>query len=485
MAWRAQLPPALRLLWPRLWRQPASRLARSATQTTPRLQAEASRIVPGRSSGSIHKAEQAGLVFAFRARCLAILVVTLSIFALVPWPRNAYYLGFAAGFFFLGYVPFRLRQHRHAEVIKLGFVVLDVALITAAVLNLPSGGLSLDWPIQTRLRNQNFLFLLLLLGEAALTYSPRRVLWTGASIAVVWSLGFHFLYELPDSKRYSDVAAQNLPDGDILNLFLDPTYVSLAQWLTQLIATGIMTALLAIAVRRSRTHLLAQLQAEVLRSDLARYVSPDVADALAQRTSSDLGAPATRDVAVLFADIVGFTAVNERLSPERTFALLRSFQERSSRVVFRHQGTLDKYLGDGLMATFGSLQVEGDAPARAIACAFELHAEIERWSAKRAARHAERLAVAIGVHFGPVVVGNLGSEQRLEFTVVGDVVNVASRLEEATRELGCMIAVSDACVRAAGPARQSEGFEKVVEVRLRGRASPLLVHVAGCVDVPR
>ena len=153
--------------------------------------------------------------------------------------------------------------------------------------------------------------------------------------------------------------------------------------------------------------------------------------------------------------------------------------------MFRHQGTLDKYLGDGLMATFGSLQVEGDAPARAIACAFELHAEIERWSAKRAARHAERLAVAIGVHFGPVVVGNLGSEQRLEFTVVGDVVNVASRLEEATRELGCMIAVSDACVRAAGPARQSEGFEKVVEVRLRGRASPLLVHVAGCVDVPR
>ena len=136
------------------------------------------------------------------------------------------------------------------------------------------------------------------------------------------------------------------------------------------------------------------------------------------------------------------------------------------------------------MATFGALRDEGDAAARAIACAFELHAEIERWNAKRGARQAVQLAVAIGVHSGPVVVGNLGSEQRLEFTVVGDVVNVASRLEEATRELGCMIAVSEACVQMAGGGTEtSELFEKTVQIHLRGRASPLVVHVAGCVDV--
>ena len=76
---------------------------------------------------------------------------------LVSWPRNVYYLGFVAGFFLLGYVPFRLRRHPHAELIKLSFVVLDVALITAAVLNLPAGGFWIDWPIQTRTRSQNFL----------------------------------------------------------------------------------------------------------------------------------------------------------------------------------------------------------------------------------------------------------------------------------------------------------------------------------------
>ena len=89
--------------------------------------------------------------------------------------------------------------------------------------------------------------MLVLLGEAAVTYSPRQVIWTGASIAVVWSLAFLFLYEIPDSKQYSDMTSQQ-SDDDLLTLFLNPTYVSLPQWLMQLSATGMLTALLAIAV---------------------------------------------------------------------------------------------------------------------------------------------------------------------------------------------------------------------------------------------
>ena len=108
-------------------------------------------------------------------------------------------------------------------------------------------------------------------------------------------------------------------DGELLNLFLNPTYVSLPQWLAQLVATGILTALLAIAVHRSRMHLRAQVEAQVLRTELARYVSPDVADALAHTPAAEFGAPRVRQVAVLFADIVGFTRLNERLSPERNF----------------------------------------------------------------------------------------------------------------------------------------------------------------------
>ena len=301
-------------------------------------------------------------------------------------------------------------------------------LITAAALNIPAAMVWIDWPMQTRLRGQNFLLLLLLLGQAALTYSPRRVLWTGAWVAGVWSLAFAVLYWLPDTVRYGDFIGEGTDEG-LLTRFLSPTYVSLPQSLMQFVSTIMLTVLLATAVHRSHTHLRAHVRAEILRADLARYVSPDVDEALAGPFSPQFGQPALRNVAVLFADIVSFTTLTERLSPERTFALLRSFQERSAEIVFRHRGTLDKLLGDGLMATFGALQDEKDAAARAVACALELQAEVERWNQKRLGRGALPIALSVGVHYGPVVAGNIGSEQRVEFTTVGDVVNDASRLE--------------------------------------------------------
>jgi adenylate cyclase len=221
-----------------------------------------------------------------------------------------------------------------------------------------------------------------------------------------------------------------------------------------------------------------RIEAEVVRADLARYVSPDVADALTARAGTGFGEPTTRTVAVLFADLVGFTRMTETLSPERTFALLRSFQERSCAVVFRHGGTLDKYLGDGFMATFGGIEDQPDAAARALACAFGLQREIERWNLKRSRRGAAPLQLSVGVHCGSVTVGNLGAKRRVEFTVVGDVVNVASRLEEITREVGGSIAASDACIRATAGTGWPERFGRVQEIRLRGRAQPVVVHIA-------
>ena len=431
----------------------------------------------GRLHASIRHSELSGLTFAFRARSFAILVVSAWLAWIVPWPRDAYYLGFAALFFILGYVPYRLRHHRHADWIKFGFVILDVALVTAAILVPPPAGLGVEWPAQTRLRGQEFLYLLLLLAEAALTFSPLAVLWTGTCILVVWSIGFQILYGLPGTTRFADaIAAGPMSAQDALRLFMEPTFVGLTQWRTQLIATALFTIILATAVWRGRAMLFAQVRAEVVRADLARYVSPDVADALTLRAQHGFGEPALRPVAVLFADVVGFTGMTEKLSPERTFALLRSFHQRSCAVVFAHGGTLDKFLGDGFMATFGGLDDSPDASARALACAFDLRDEIERWSAKRSARGAAPVRIAIGVHCGPVVAGNLGADQRLEFTVVGNVVNLASRLEEATRELHATIAASDACIEAAGRQEWAGRFAGTTDLTPRGRATALRVH---------
>jgi adenylate cyclase len=432
-----------------------------------------------RLQANTRQAELEGLQFAFYARLTAIVTVSVWLFWIVPWPRDLYYGSYALAFFLLGYIPYRLRHHPHSEAVKLGFIILDVALVTAAILVPPPASLGNEWPIQTRLRGQEFLYVLLLLGEAALTYSPRRVLWTGVSILGIWSIGVFTIYSQQDTLRFNDAAAEGvLTSAAILDLSFKPAFVGLTAWYTQLVATSLFTLLITLAVWRSRRTLLNQVEAEVVRADLARYVSPDVAEALSRRGETAFGEPATRTVAVLFADIVGFTKLTETLSPERTFALLRSFQERSSAIVFQHGGTLDKYLGDGFMATFGSIDQQPDAAARALACAFELQQEIERWSRKRSARGVHPLRVSVGVHCGPVTVGNLGGRERIEFTVVGDVVNVASRLEEATREIGGSIIASEDCIRAAADQQWLARFQSSRQVQLRGRRQGLLVHIA-------
>ncbi|WP_342641382.1 adenylate/guanylate cyclase domain-containing protein [Rhodoligotrophos ferricapiens] len=434
----------------------------------------------GRLGSSVHDAEIAGIVLAFRVRTLILAILAVWLLFSVAWPRDIYYLTIVALFFVLSYVPYRLRYHRFAKLIKAIFIALDVALVTAAILTPPLGGLAADWPVQTRLRGQEYLYLLLLLAEAVLTYSPLLVIWTGLAISGIWSFGVMIVYWLPGTTRFSDVTAGSgsLSDGDALRLVFDPTFVSLTQWWTQLIVTALLTLIIALAVWRSRATLIGQVRAEVTRSDLARYVSPDVAEAMASKADLGFGEPTRRNVAVMFADIIGFTGLSERLSAEQIFDLLRSFQTRSCRIVFEHGGTLDKFLGDGFMATFGGLEHQADAAQRALSCALALQEEMKKWNAKRRHRAASEIKVAIGLHYGEVVVGNLGADRRIEFTVVGDVVNVASRLEAATRELGVRILVSDACLAAAGLSAAGE-FDRVLNISLRGKSSTIRAHAKG------
>jgi adenylate cyclase len=111
-----------------------------------------------------------------------------------------------------------------------------------------------------------------------------------------------------------------------------------------------------------------------------------------------------------------------------------------------------------------------------------LRREMERWNEKRRGRGASTISLSIGVHCGPVFVGNLGWERRIEFTAVGDVVNVASRLEQVTRELGCGIVISNDCFVAAKRLGWLPPFDRVEDIPLRGRLANLRVHVAGCAE---
>src|SRR2546425_532192 len=196
-----------------------------------------------------------------------------------------------------------------------------------------------------------------------------------------------------------------------------------------------------VAVARPRSLLRRQVVDHLARANLARYFSPNVVDVLASAGPTGTAARHQR-VAVLFADVRGFTRISESIGAVGTMAFLQGFHERVTRVIFEHGGALEKYIGDAVMATFGTPSSGPDDASRALRCAVTLAGGTSRWSAERVARGELPVEIGIGAHYGDAVVGSLGG-QRLDYLVIGDTVNVTSRLERLTPEIDAPIVVTD------------------------------------------
>jgi adenylate cyclase len=182
--------------------------------------------------------------------------------------------------------------------------------------------------------------------------------------------------------------------------------------------------------------------AESARTNLSRYFSPNLVGLLADR-DEPLGPVRRETVAVLFIDIVGFTRMAEKMAPEAVVAMLRAFHERMAAQIFACAGTIDKYIGDSIFAVFG-LPISGpDDAAHALCCAGRMLGALETWNAERATHGEAALSVGIGINYGPAVLGDVGSDQGLSFTVIGDTVNTADRLQKLTRSLQTPLVVAD------------------------------------------
>ncbi|NYZ13796.1 adenylate/guanylate cyclase domain-containing protein [Azospirillum sp. RWY-5-1] len=395
-------------------------------------------------------AEQEGLAFAHKARVAAIIAVALWLLMMVPFPRVTWYLGGLALFYLFGAIPHALRTRPDAFLWKAGFALLDVALLTTMLL-LPNPFAGEGWPVQMKLRFPDFLYYFVYLSGTALSGSVLLVVWVGGASALAWSTGMLLILGLPDT--ITDVEAARLTgagqDADNwLALFLSPTFVNLVVWYNQVALLLIVTGLLAAGAWRARRHLERLVEAEVDRTLLTRYFSPGVAERLALEPGEP--GPVRRvDAAVLFVDLVGFTRYAAVRDATEVMEFLRAFHERMAACVFQHEGCLDKYLGDGLMASFGAVTGTGRDASNALACACSMAAAIEDWNHDRVRGGLPPVRVGIGVHWGPVVVGTLGHGRRLEYTVVGDVVNVASRLERLTRTHGVTALASADLIEAA------------------------------------
>ena len=176
---------------------------------------------------------------------------------------------------------------------------------------------------------------------------------------------------------------------------------------------------------------------------------------------------------VLFADIRGFTRFTEHHTAPQVVETLNRIFPALSQVVFNFRGTFDKYLGDGLMAFYGAPLAADDDAQRAVETAVEMHARLRRAWASRAGWICEGLGLSVGLHSGEAIVGNIGSERVMDYTVVGDTVNVAKRLQE--RADGGQILLSEATYRLVKRIRA----RKRPPLRLIGRRGPITAYTIG------
>ena len=222
--------------------------------------------------------------------------------------------------------------------------------------------------------------------------------------------------------------------------------------------------------------------AERARNNLSRYFSPNVVDMLAAQ-DEPLGAVRRQIVAVLFVDIVGFTRMAEAMAPEAVVTLLRQFHERMTSQIFACGGTVEKYIGDAIFAVFGVPNSSPEDAVNALRCAEMMLQALERWNGERVEGGEAPLAIGIGLNYGAAVLGDVGSEHSMSFTVIGDTVNTASRLQGLTRSLGTPLVVGDALIRAvaamlpaaAGAADLLGPLADQGEQILRGRAGPVRI----------
>ncbi|MDJ0614085.1 MAG: adenylate/guanylate cyclase domain-containing protein [Rhizobiaceae bacterium] len=218
------------------------------------------------------------------------------------------------------------------------------------------------------------------------------------------------------------------------------------------------------------------------RANLSRYFPSSLVDAIAS-TNRDIRAVRSQEVAVLFTDIVGFTQYAERNTPENVMDLLRNYHALVEKTIFENSGTLEKYMGDGVMATFGRPETSPEDAANALRCATAIMAANAKYNEEREKESKEAVRISIGIHYGAVILGDIGPERRLEFAVVGDTVNVASRLEAETRKLDCQCVVSDSVMKhlkkdCEDSEAFAETFKSFGDVQLRGRNQPISVWVS-------
>ena len=244
-------------------------------------------------------------------------------------------------------------------------------------------------------------------------------------------------------------------------------------------ATGAAMGYLTLIARRTVVQ---GVRLEVANAHLGRYFSPGVVARISGGADDLLGVGGrTQDVAVMFCDIRDFTTITENLPPTEVVDFLSQYHTRMVDVIFTHGGTIDKFIGDAIMVTFGTPDPGDDDPERAVRAGLAMNAALADLNAERERLDADPIRHGIGIHYGSVTAGNIGTEDRLEYTVIGDTVNVASRIQDACKTTGETFLISGSVAERLPPDIE---VRPLAEQQVKGRRAPVQLYAVRNLWVP-
>ena len=394
---------------------------------------------------ALERDKQEGLALAVRARWIALAITSLLLVMIMQSWVVIYYHMILAG---LALIGLQLRAGKVGlSRWELLLIYADIALMVFGMLY-PNPLVENEWPSAVQYQFDNFKYFYIFLAAVTLGYSWRTVFAYGIWTTAGWLIGMLALMLLGTTDPELSRRLMEAVNGDLLLAdLLDPNNIQVTRRIEELVVFMIVAAILAVNSFRMNRLLMSQASAARERTNLARHFPPNMVDRLAG-SDQPFTEVRAQNVVVMFVDIVGFTRLAEAASPKTVVALLRDFHRLVEEAVFNNGGTLDKYLGDGVMVTFGTPEASAHDPTNALSCANEIIGLMTQFNQRRSAKGEDIVNVSMGLHYGSVILGDIGTERRLEYATLGDTVNVASRLEELTRDLSCQCIVSGQLVEA-------------------------------------
>lgn len=316
--------------------------------------------------------------------------------------------------------------------------LVDLALLLTLIW---SFHLQYEQPPPFYLKAPTMLYLFIFIALRALRFEPRYVLHTGLAAAVGW--GALLIYALTADQEGMPITRDYVE-------YLTSNTVLLGGEFDKIITLVVVTVILTVALARGRRLLLHAMEEESARYELSRYFPAEVA---ARITAADgkvaAGSADQVHCTVLNLDIRGFTPLSESLSAPQLIGLLNDYQDRMAGVIEAHGGTVDRVFGDGVLATFGASKALEGYAARALECAPAILGAIDAWNEERAARGEDPVRIGVALATGPLTVGAIGRGERLDYTLVGEAVNLSAKLEKHTKVEACRALADGATVETA------------------------------------